>query len=229
MTGDSNRYGFLTTSTAQLVVMYFHLTFYQPSKYRYIAVHTFECHDLAHSIPLVVQSMKEMEQKTKVSVDEHKHHIHRKSRLSMFPTTKQDHVDDEFCHPGIFFQKMSMLLDDDAILCADIGDNALWMASGISAVKGQRTLTSEHMGIMGFALNAGLAASLSTSRQVLVVAGDGGVQMSINELATLKGQCHQSGMISIILLESPHLCTCNHRRSLMQECLSCDNPKRKTW
>lgn len=42
-----------------------------------------------------------------------------------------------------------------AILCADIGDNALWMASGISAYQGQRTLTSEHMGIMGFALNAG--------------------------------------------------------------------------
>eukprot|EP00956_Cyclotella_meneghiniana_P026984 scaffold59659_cov70-Cyclotella_meneghiniana.AAC.1 len=60
------------------------------------------------------------------------------------------------------------------------------MASGISAYQGQRTLTSEHMGIMGFALNAGLAASLSTSKQVLVVAGDGGFQMSLNELATLK-------------------------------------------
>jgi thiamine pyrophosphate-dependent acetolactate synthase large subunit-like protein len=33
----------------------------------------------------------------------------------------------------------------------------------------------------------GLAASLSASRQVLVVAGDGGFQMSLNELATLKG------------------------------------------
>ena len=47
------------------------------------------------------------------------------------------------------------MISRKAILCADIGDNALWMASGISAYQGQRTLTSEHMGIMGFALNAG--------------------------------------------------------------------------
>jgi thiamine pyrophosphate-dependent acetolactate synthase large subunit-like protein len=74
--------------------------------------------------------------------------------LSIFPS-KADAIDTNYCHPGVFFKTMSLLLDDDAIICADIGDNALWMASGITAVKGQRTITSEHMGIMGFALNAG--------------------------------------------------------------------------
>lgn len=117
-------------------------------------MHSFESHDLGSSIPLVVEAMRDTEQKTKVSVKDHQKRVHRKSRLSILPST-QESVDTTFCNPGAFFQKLSFLLDDDAILCADIGDNALWMASGISAVKGQRTLTSEHMGIMGFALNAG--------------------------------------------------------------------------
>ena len=47
------------------------------------------------------------------------------------------------------------MISRKAILCADIGDNALWMASGTCAYQGQRTLTSEHMGIMGVAHNAG--------------------------------------------------------------------------
>eukprot|EP00804_Cyclotella_cryptica_P014159 CCRYP_005593-RA/>CCRYP_005593-RA protein AED:0.32 eAED:0.32 QI:338/0.6/0.5/1/0.4/0.5/6/0/331 len=81
------------------------------------------------------------------------------SDLTKAVTDKSAPVETKYCHPGLFFKNMSLLLDNDAILCADIGDNALWMASGISAVKGQRTLTSEHMGIMGFALNAGAASS----------------------------------------------------------------------
>lgn len=117
-------------------------------------MHTFESHDLAHSIPLVVEAMKETERNTKITVDDHQKCVHRKSRLRNFPS-KSDPIDTNYCHPGVFFDTMSLLLDDDAIICADIGDNALWMASGISAVKGQRTITSEHMGIMGFALNAG--------------------------------------------------------------------------
>ena len=118
-------------------------------------MHSFENHDLAQSIPLVIEAMKDTVQKTKVSFKDKQQRIHRKSRLFSVSLDEEAPIGTSFCHPGIFFKNMSLLLDDNAILCADIGDNALWMASGISAVKGQRTLTSEHMGIMGFALNAG--------------------------------------------------------------------------
>lgn len=121
---------------------------------RYIAVHTFESHDLERSIPLVVEVMKETEQKTKITVQDHQKQIHRKSRLSVLPS-ETGTVQTNYCQPGVFFKNMSLLLDDNAILCSDIGDNALWLASGVRSVKGQRTITSEHMGIMGFALNAG--------------------------------------------------------------------------
>jgi len=99
---------------------------------------------------------------------------------------------EEFCHPGVFFQQLSKILQPNAVICADVGDNALWLASSFVAKRGQTFLTSEHMGIMGYALNAGLAsctrksASHKDPHQTLIVTGDGGCQMSLNELATHK-------------------------------------------
>jgi len=135
----------------------------------------------------------------------------------------------EHCHPAVFFQLMGEYLDDDAVICADIGDNSLWLASALPAKRGQRFLTvsrlrivssivlccltldcllqSEHLGIMGYAINSGLAASLSSStstcrnesrKQTLVVAGDGGVQMSINELATLRDHNAKNVLVVVI-------------------------------
>lgn len=52
------------------------------------------------------------------------------------------------CHPAIFFNVMARHLDNSSIICADIGDNALFMAASLAAQRGQRFLTSEHLGIM---------------------------------------------------------------------------------
>lgn len=112
--------------------------------------------------------------------------------------TSSSITNQNYCHPAVFFKVMGTYLDRDSVICADIGDNALWMASSLAAKRGQRFITSEHLGIMGFGLNSGLAASLAavdkvkkagaggTPPKTLVVAGDGGIQMSINELATMK-------------------------------------------
>lgn len=166
---------------------------------RYIATHSFESHDLKHCLPLVLEAMKKEKEAMKL-VFECGFGDRHKKRLSVMPT-QMFPAKEGTCHPGIFFQNMSYCLKDDAILCADIGDNALWMASGVVATKGQRTLTSEHMGIMGFSLNAALAASISTDgkRQVLAVAGDGGFQMSLNELATLKDHGCKNVLVVIIV------------------------------
>eukprot|EP00957_Ditylum_brightwellii_P014701 1108449-Ditylum_brightwellii.AAC.1 len=87
------------------------------------------------------------------------------------------------------------------------------MASSLVAKRGQRFLTSEHMGIMGYAINAGLAASVSAlpkkgeqsgnaldrPRQTLIVAGDGGIQMSLNELATMKDNGSRNILVVVII------------------------------
>jgi len=117
----------------------------------------------------------------------------------------------DFAHPAVFFKVMSDYLDNDSTICADIGDNSLFMASCLVCKRGQRYLTSEHMGILGYSLNAGLASSLAAVRKAsnncdgdktkvsktLVVAGDGGIQMSLNELATMRD--HVQGMFWLLL------------------------------
>ena len=50
-------------------------------------------------------------------------------------------IDTKHCHPMVFFQKMGEFLDNDSVICADIGDNALFMASSLAAKRGQRFLT----------------------------------------------------------------------------------------
>jgi thiamine pyrophosphate-dependent acetolactate synthase large subunit-like protein len=49
----------------------------------------------------------------------------------------------------------------------------------------------------------GLAASCSTSRQVLVVAGDGGFQMSSNELSTLRD--HNCKNVLVVIIQNGRL------------------------
>lgn len=115
----------------------------------------------------------------------------------------------EYCHPAVFFNVMAKHLDEDSVICADIGDNALWLASSLAATRGQKFLSSEHLGIMGYAINSGLAASLSSSYKsketdkstpkTLIVAGDGGIQMSLNELATLKDHGAKNVLVVVIV------------------------------
>jgi len=96
--------------------------------------------------------------------------------------------DFKHCHPAAVLQEMSQHLGPNDVLSVDTGDVTLW--AGLCAVltQGQRTLSSERMGTMGYGLCAGIVASLirgDTGRSV-VVAGDGGIQMTINELGTVK-------------------------------------------
>ena len=72
------------------------------------------------------------------------------------------------------------------VLCVDVGDVTLWASLSACLTKGQRTLSSERLGTMGYGLCAGIVASLvrAGDGRAVVVVGDGGVQMTINELGT---------------------------------------------
>jgi acetolactate synthase-1/2/3 large subunit len=72
--------------------------------------------------------------------------------------------------------------------CVDVGDVTLWASLCIQLKAGSRTLYSERLGTMGYALNAGVAAIFSRPppATAVVIAGDGGFQMSLQELATFQ-------------------------------------------
>ncbi len=72
-----------------------------------------------------------------------------------------------------------------AVICADVGQNQMWAAQFLDLNEERQLLTSGGLGTMGYALPAAVGASLGCpSRRVVVITGDGGMQMNVQELAT---------------------------------------------
>jgi acetolactate synthase-1/2/3 large subunit len=73
-----------------------------------------------------------------------------------------------------------------AIVVTDVGQHQMWIAQELRDAEPGTHLTSGGLGTMGYALPAGLGAALGRpDRPVWVVAGDGGFQMTLQELATV--------------------------------------------
>lgn len=85
--------------------------------------------------------------------------------------------------PNRFVDLLSLYCAEGDIICLDVGQNQMWAAQSFRIKKKQRLLMSGGMGAMGFALPAALgAAKAAPGRKVIVIAGDGGIQVNIQEL-----------------------------------------------
>ncbi len=98
--------------------------------------------------------------------------------------------------PGTVMRKLGARLDDDAVVCADVGQNQIFTCKYLPQKHG-RLLTSGGLGTMGYALPAGVGVKIAQpEKQTVVVCGDGSFQMAMNELAAVK----HTGMDLKILL-----------------------------
>jgi acetolactate synthase-1/2/3 large subunit len=81
---------------------------------------------------------------------------------------------------------LDRISSDDAIVVTDVGQHQMWEAQFYTHRPGRSLATSAGCGAMGYAVGAGMGAKLAAPhREVWVVCGDGGFQMSSCELATL--------------------------------------------
>jgi acetolactate synthase I/II/III large subunit len=88
--------------------------------------------------------------------------------------------------PQFVIQKLRELSDADAIISTDVGQHQMWTAQFFQFNKPRTLLTSGGLGTMGYGLPAAMGAQAAfPGRQVITICGDGGVQMNIQELATL--------------------------------------------
>lgn len=88
-------------------------------------------------------------------------------------------------HPQSVLLGVSELADDDAIICADIGETTVWLARYLKMHDDQRLLSSFNHGSLGVALPAAIGAqTLDRSRQVISISGDGGFGMLLADLVT---------------------------------------------
>jgi len=77
----------------------------------------------------------------------------------------------------------------EAIIVSDVGQHQMWTARFYTWTRPNSHITSGGLGTMGFALPAAMGIKMGMPQEtVWVVAGDGGIQMNIQELATLKQQ-----------------------------------------
>lgn len=74
---------------------------------------------------------------------------------------------------------------DDAVISVDVGQNQLWATQFLELSEKKIMLTSGGLGTMGYGFPAAIGAKIGTpSKDVIVITGDGGMQMNIQEMAT---------------------------------------------
>ncbi|MBI4727336.1 thiamine pyrophosphate-binding protein [candidate division TA06 bacterium] len=88
--------------------------------------------------------------------------------------------------PNHFLEILSGHCGIGDIVCIDVGQNQMWAAQSFRLKDDQRMLISGGMGSMGFALPAALgAAKAAPGKRVVVISGDGGIQLNIQDLDTI--------------------------------------------
>ena len=93
--------------------------------------------------------------------------------------------------------------DNDAVLVTDVGQQQMFAARYFGFRRSRSMVTSGGLGTMGFGLPAAIGAKLGApDREVCLFAGDGGLQMTIQELGTI----FQSQVpVKIVLLNNSFL------------------------
>ena len=93
----------------------------------------------------------------------------------------------EIIKPQYVIQKLDELTHGDAIITTEVGQNQMWAAQFYKFNKPRQWATSGGLGTMGYGLPAAIGAKMAfPDKTVIDVAGDGSIQMNIQELATAK-------------------------------------------
>lgn len=104
---------------------------------------------------------------------------------------------------GEVVRRVTELTEDKAILVTDVGQNQMMAARYFRFTEKRSMVTSGGMGTMGYGLPAAIGATFGApQRTVCLFLGDGGLQMTIEELGTIMEQCSP---VKIILLNNNYL------------------------
>ncbi len=106
--------------------------------------------------------------------------------------------DGEVIKPQYVIETLHKLTGGDAIITTEVGQNQMWAAQFYKFNHPRRLLTSGGLGTMGYGLPAAIGAQMAFPEATVIdVAGDGSIQMNIQELATAR-ECGAPVKIAIL-------------------------------
>lgn len=102
------------------------------------------------------------------------------------PVTKEM-LEADYLHHYAFMRRLSEKLPSDSVIVSDTGGSVIMMGHAFRSKRGQRIFTSNGNTPMGFSMCGAIGAWFADpSRPVICIIGDGGMQLNIQELETLK-------------------------------------------
>ncbi len=105
--------------------------------------------------------------------------------------------------PQFVIQKLNELTGGDAIITTEVGQHQMWTAQFYHFNKPRQFATSGGLGVMGYGFPAAIGAQMAAPDKVVIdIAGDGSIQMNIQELAT----CRQEKLpVKVAILNNGYL------------------------
>lgn len=93
---------------------------------------------------------------------------------------------DKYLKPQQVIEIVRKITGGDAIICTEVGQNQMWAAQFYDYIEPRTFITSGGLGTMGYGLPAAMGAQVAyPDKLVIDVAGDGSIQMNIQEMATI--------------------------------------------
>lgn len=118
------------------------------------------------------------------SIDTHewKQYVHK---CIVSPTNKREY-DQNVLSSYEFLEHLNKHLPENAVIIPDEGGNLVWSMGSIQIKSGQRMFSNFGNSSMGYALPSTIGAAIGTSRPIICIDGDGGFQMNLQELQTIR-------------------------------------------
>jgi acetolactate synthase-1/2/3 large subunit len=88
--------------------------------------------------------------------------------------------------PQYVIEKLWELTKGDAYITTEVGQNQMWAAQFYKFKKPRRLMTSGGLGVMGYGFPAAMGVQVAQPEAIVIdIAGDGSIQMNIQELITV--------------------------------------------